>query len=443
MSEPGSKATVERTQRGRVAVLAIESPPVNALGAAVKRALTEQDSTRCPRDPAVGAIVLTGAGGLFSAGADMHEFNAPRAEGVPGLGDLVQRIEDLGTPVVAAIHGLAAGGACELALASHHRVASPDAQLTLPEVALGFIPGAEGAVHLPRLVGLDAALDMILSGRRVPAEEALRLGLVDEVVPRDALLESAVALAERVSGAPPRRTRERPAPPADEALFARHKADLARSARGRQAPLAALESMKSTISLPFAEALRRSTRSSRRMVAGPEARALRHVFFAEREARTVAGLSASEPAAAHPPRGRGGLRHHGQRHRDGLRQRGHSGARPRRGQGRRRARLATVRKTYAAAHDKGRIDWGRDGAADRPRGGSVAGRCAQGLRHRGGGGLRGDGRQARRVPPAGRGLPRGRDPRHQHLQPGRRRHRGGHAASPSAWSACTSSAPPP
>jgi 3-hydroxyacyl-CoA dehydrogenase len=349
-----SEATVDLARHGRIAVLTIRSPPVNALGAAVKRALSERlDSVSS--DPAVGAIVLAGAGGLFSAGADMHEFNAPRVEGVPGLGDLLERIEDLARPVVAAIHGVAAGGACELALACHYRVASPDAQLSLPEVTRGFIPGAGGTVRLPRLVGLEAALDIILSGRRVPAEEALRLGLVDEVAPKAALRDSAVALAERVSATPPRRTRERPAPPGDEALFARRRADLALDARGRQAPLAALESIRTTVSLPFAEALRAEHARFRAMVAGPEARALRHVFFAEREARKVGGLPADVPLR---PIRRAGVVGFGTMGSGIAMVFANAGipvrvldadaAAVERG-------LAAVRKTYAAAHEKGRM----------------------------------------------------------------------------------------
>ena len=354
MTEPRGEAAVDLARQGGVAVLTVRNPPVNALGATVKRALSEQLDA-VASDPAVRAIVLTGAGELFSAGADMHEFNVRRAEGVPALGDLLERLEDLGKPVVAAIHGLAAGGACELALACHYRVASPDAQLSLPEVTLGFLPGAGGTVRLPRLVGPEAALDIILSGRRVPAEEALRLGLLDEVVPLAGLRERAVALAERVSATPPRRTRERPAAARDEALFARRRAELAFEARGRQAPLDALESVKTTMSLPFAEALRAEHAQFRMMVAGPEARALRHVFFAEREARKVAGLSASEPLR---PIRRAGVVGFGTMGSGIAMVFANAGipvrildadaAAVERG-------LTAIRKTYAAAHDKGRM----------------------------------------------------------------------------------------
>ncbi|HEV7502045.1 MAG TPA: 3-hydroxyacyl-CoA dehydrogenase NAD-binding domain-containing protein, partial [Vicinamibacteria bacterium] len=162
----------------------------------------------------------------------------------------------------------------------------------LPEVTLGFVPGAGGTQRLPRLVGLEAALDLILSGRRVAAEEALRLGLVDQVAPLAALRERAIALAEEVANGRPRRTGALPVLPAPDGLFERYAAELARGAPGRRAPSAALECLRLAAERPLDEGLLREREVFLELVQGPESRALRHVFFAEREARKVAGVPA-------------------------------------------------------------------------------------------------------------------------------------------------------
>jgi 3-hydroxyacyl-CoA dehydrogenase len=154
-------------------------------------------------------------------------------------------------------------------------------------VSLGFVPGAGGTQRLPRLVGLEPALDVIVRGRRLDAREALRIRAVDGVVAREDLRERAVAFAARLGGVDPRRTRELPLGEAAPDVFERTRAELAREARGRRAPAAALELVKTTRTLPFAEGLRRERKVFLDMVRGPEARALRHVFFAEREARKV------------------------------------------------------------------------------------------------------------------------------------------------------------
>jgi 3-hydroxyacyl-CoA dehydrogenase len=290
-SEPAS--LVELRRRGRVAVLELRHPPVNALSSPVRSALRAHLEAVLT-DPDVDAVVLAGSGNHFSAGADMRELGAAGAE--PSLGALIDRIEEAGKPVVAALHGTVAGGALELALGCHQRVGADDVRLSSPEVTLGFVPGAGATQRLPRLVGLEAALDIILSGRLVAAEEALRLGLLDEVVPRVALLDRAVACAEGAAGRPPRRIRDLAPPPASPSVFARLEADHLRTARGRQAPQAALELVRTTLGLPFAEGLRRENARFRQMVAGPEASALRHVFFAEREAGKVDGVPDAVPS---------------------------------------------------------------------------------------------------------------------------------------------------
>ncbi len=277
---------VER--RGPVAVLVLDNPPVNAMGAAVRLALKgELDAAMA--DPAVDAVVLTGAGRHFSAGADIREFGAPPKDG-PTLVGIIDRIEAMPKPVVAAIHGTATGGALELALACAHRIAAEDAEMGLPEVTLGFVPGAGGTQRLPRLVGVPRALDLILTGRRVTGAEGQATGLVDETAPAAQLLDAAVALAVQVSASPIRRTCDLPIPAFAADVFTRAEADLAKSARGRVAPGAALDCVRRATALPFAEGLKEERAAFLALVRGPESTALRHVFFAEREAGRVLGL---------------------------------------------------------------------------------------------------------------------------------------------------------
>ena len=280
--------TVNLEIRGGVAVLTLNHPPVNALNAAVKQALLDHLETALA-DDAVNAVVIAGAGKHFSAGADIREFAEGASKG-PALPDVIDRIEKSPKPVVAALHGTVAGGALELALGCHYRVAGNGAELTLPEVALGILPGAGGTVRLPRLVGVETALDLILSGRRVGAIEAVPLGLVDEAVPRNAAREAAVAFAERVSRRSPRRTRDLAIVAPSPKILARIQADLKKTARGRKAPQAALDCMKRTLGLPFDEALRLERGMFLELLNSDESRALRHVFLAEREAQKAGEL---------------------------------------------------------------------------------------------------------------------------------------------------------
>ena len=279
--------TVNLEKSGSVAVLTLNHPPVNALSASVKKALArELDAALL--DPSVTAIVIVGAGKHFSAGADIREFD-DGAIG-PSLPEIVEQIETATKPVVAALHGTVAGGALEMALGCHCRVAEDGAQLSLPEVTLGILPGAGGTVRLPRLVGVEDALDMILNGRRVGADEAVPLGLVDEAVAQGTVLQRAVALAARVGRNAPRRTRDLTIVPPPPDLLGRIEADLLKSARGRKAPQAAFECVKRALALPFDDALRLEREAFLGLLDGEESRALRHVFFAEREAAKSAEL---------------------------------------------------------------------------------------------------------------------------------------------------------
>jgi len=280
--------TVNLEMRGGVAVLTLNHPPVNAFGAALKKDLLDRLGAVLA-DETVSAIVIAGAGKHFSAGADIREFDRA-ADATPSMSDVIDRIEKSAKPVVAALHGTAAGSGLELALGCHYRVASQGAELSLPEVTLGILPGAGGTVRLPRLVGIEAALDIILNGRRVGASEAVPLGLVDEAVPRNLACERAVAFALRVSRRSPRRTREIALAPLSLEELGRIETELRKAARGRKAPQAAFDCVKRGMTLPFEEALGLERETFMTLVRSEESRALRHVFLAERAAQKAGEL---------------------------------------------------------------------------------------------------------------------------------------------------------
>lgn len=283
-------ATLE--QRGSVAILRLDRPPVNALSAQLRAALAARLEDAFAR-PDVFAVVLTGAGEHFSAGADIREFGRPVDPTGPSLVDVIKRIDEASKPVVAAVHGATAGGALELALACAYRIGALDTQISLPEVTLGFVPGAGGTVRLPRLVGVEKALDLILSGRRIGAEEASSWGLLDGSAPLMDLLASAVALAERASVLPKRRIRDLPVRQVPADVFTGVEEELSKRGRGGQAPAAALACVRRAVELPFDDALTKERHTFLSMVQTPESVALRHVFFAEREAQKVAQRASS------------------------------------------------------------------------------------------------------------------------------------------------------
>jgi len=185
------------TTQGAVAVIRLDNPPVNGLAYAV-RAEILAGLDRANADPAVSAVVLAGAGKSFSAGADINELGTPKSLQEPNLPTVIREIERNEKPVIAAMHGVAMGGGLELALGCHYRVAAPGTQISLPEVKLGLLPGAGGTQRLPRAVGLEAALNLIVSGSSMPAEKLAKTDLLDEVIEGD-LLAGAVAFASRVA----------------------------------------------------------------------------------------------------------------------------------------------------------------------------------------------------------------------------------------------------
>ncbi|MCZ8100400.1 MAG: 3-hydroxyacyl-CoA dehydrogenase NAD-binding domain-containing protein [Burkholderiales bacterium] len=266
-----------------LAWILIDNPPVNATSQPVRAGIAEALASAVA-DPAVGGIVLACEGSTFVAGADIREFGKPPVP--PILPDLLRAIEDSPKPVVAAVHGTALGGGFELAMACHARIAAPGAAMGLPEVKLGLIPGAGGTQRLPRLVGALAALEMITSGRSVKATEALSLGILDAVAPGDLRAEAA-ALARRLAGTPPRRTLSLPVVPVEPAAFDAAVAKVAARARGQIAPLRAAEAVRLSFSAPAGEGLARERAIFIELVGSPQSAALRHLFFAEREAARV------------------------------------------------------------------------------------------------------------------------------------------------------------
>jgi 3-hydroxyacyl-CoA dehydrogenase len=281
---------------GDVAVVTIDNPPVNALKQEVRAGLVNLVS-RAAGDSGVAAIVIACAGRTFVAGADITEFGKPALP--PTSIDVIEAIEAAPKPVVAALHGTPLGGGLELALACHFRVAAPGTRLGVPEIKLGLIPGAGGTQRLPRLVGMDKAMAMVLSGDPIPVRDALDAGLVDEIVEGD-LVAGAIAFARRVVAEkrPLVLVRDREEKlTRDLAVFDAAAANLTRRARGQKAPAAAVEALRGAITLPVADALRRERELFRELVAGDQSRAQRHIFFAEREAAKLpdlAGVKAPE-----------------------------------------------------------------------------------------------------------------------------------------------------
>tara|TARA_R110000782_G_scaffold117364_4_gene207782 strand:+ start:100772 stop:102802 length:2031 start_codon:yes stop_codon:yes gene_type:complete len=264
--------------------IVIANPPVNALGATVRQGLTKAIAD-AQVDDGVKAIVIRGGGKLFSGGADITEFGQPQID--PWLPDVVDAIEASTKPVVAAIHGMALGGGLEVALGCHYRVATSKAKLGLPEVSLGILPGAGGTQRLPRLIGAEAALDMIVSGAPIPAAKAAQIGLVDKLVEEADLAAQAIDFARSVGS--PRRTGNL-AVSGDPALFERFTAANARKIKGLDAPKACIEAVRAAIELPLDEGQKKEQALFAELVAGEQSKALRHMFFAERAAARIDGL---------------------------------------------------------------------------------------------------------------------------------------------------------
>jgi 3-hydroxyacyl-CoA dehydrogenase len=274
-----------------IAVITVNNPPVNALSAAVRRGIFDCIKS-AGSDPQVRAVVLTCAGRTFIAGADITEFGKPPQS--PGLGEVISEIENCPKPVVAAIHGTALGGGLEVALGAHFRVATKDAKLGLPEVKLGLLPGAGGTQRLPRAVGPELAVKMIVTGDPIGAAEALKNGLIEEIVEDPATGGEAFALKVLAEKRPMRRLRDDDsklvAARADRSIFTDAAAAANKRNRGLEAPLACAEAVSWTLDVPFDEALKKERESFLKLVAGDQSKAQRYAFFSEREAAKVSGV---------------------------------------------------------------------------------------------------------------------------------------------------------
>ena len=285
-----SSPAARLSSRGRIAVVTMDSPPVNGLGLALRRGIVDAIE-RANADASVDAIVLAGSERAFSGGADVREFGTPKSAEEPNLRTVIAAVEASAKPVVAAIAGVCLGGGMELAMGCHFRVAAADAQLGLPEVKLGLLPGATGTQRLPRLIGVERALDMIVSGAPQKAQKFAGTPLVDEIAAGD-VVDAAVRFAEQVVAEkrPIERVRDRSVPAEGaEAAIAR-----AREAASRErvpAPGKCVDAVAASLAMPFDDGVRFERSLFVALMDSPESRAMRHVFAAERAAPKIAGIA--------------------------------------------------------------------------------------------------------------------------------------------------------
>ncbi|HZZ01587.1 3-hydroxyacyl-CoA dehydrogenase NAD-binding domain-containing protein [Paraburkholderia sp.] len=290
---------VTRELRGKVLLVTIDHAPVNALSADVRRGLLAAIEA-ADTDKAVEAVLIVGAGRNFIAGADIREFGKPPVP--PSLPDVCNRVEACTKPVVTAIHGAALGGGLEVALAAHYRLAVDGAKLGLPEVQLGLLPGAGGTQRTPRLIGAQAALDLILSGRHASAKEALALGLIDRLGSSDDVLAEGLAYVHELlaAHAPVRRTRDAAAlsdRAASLAAVATARAETARKSRGLFSPLKIVDAVEAAVEQPFEDGLRLERKLFLQCIDSPQRAGLIHAFFAEREVLKAPETRDAKPRA--------------------------------------------------------------------------------------------------------------------------------------------------
>lgn len=274
--------------QGRIGVISVNNPPVNALGHAVRDGVCK--ALEASAEDTSEILVLHCEGRTFFAGADITEFGKPMQ--TPSLTDMLAALEGSSKPVVAALHGTALGGGFETALACHYRIALSSAKVGLPEVKLGLLPGAGGTQRTPRLAGVASALELITKGNPIDAAKALSLNLIDEVADGSDVLSAAIGYAERLltDQAPVRRVSDLPAPSYDATQFDAARQLIAKQARGEHAPMRIVDAVAAATQLPFTQGLKRERDLFLECLHDPQSAALRHLFFAEREAAKIAGL---------------------------------------------------------------------------------------------------------------------------------------------------------
>ena len=289
-------AFADYTSQGAVAVITLKNPPVNALSLGLRIAIAD-GVERAANDASIRAVVIVGSGNAFCGGADVSEFGLPAMAASPSLWDLFALIENSPKPVVAAINGLALGGGLELALACHYRVAAAAAQIGLPEVKLGLLPGAGGTQRLPRLVGVERALNMILSGNPVSARDLAVTDLLDSTTDGDVAV-AAIALAERVVAEkmPLKKARDITIDPSNtEALLQFSRGAVAPLSKNYPAPLKCIEAVEAAVFKPFDEGMKIEQLIFMGLMASTESKALRHAFFAMRAAAKIPDVPSSTP----------------------------------------------------------------------------------------------------------------------------------------------------
>jgi 3-hydroxyacyl-CoA dehydrogenase len=285
--------SADYTSHGAVAVIRLDNPPVNALSAGVRKDIAAGLDRAADAD-SVAAVILTGAGANFCGGADVTEFNTPLMLAAPDLHDLLDLIEGFGKPVIAALNGLALGGGLELAMSCHYRIAVASAQLGLPEVKLGLLPGAGGTQRLPRLVGAERALNMIVGGNPVAARELANTALLDRVVDDD-VVAGALALVQHAGGKLPlKKARDISVVlPNAEAFFDFARGAVAPLAKHYPAPAKIIDCVEAAVLEPFEDGLKVEAAGFAELLQGTVSKALRHVFFATRAAAKIPDVPSS------------------------------------------------------------------------------------------------------------------------------------------------------
>src|SRR5882757_9303219 len=280
-------------KRGDVGIIWVNNPPVNAISVGVRAAIID-GVTKLAQDPEIKIGILACEGRTFMAGADITEFGKPPLS--PGLHDAIKAVENSVKPIVAAIHGTAFGGGLEVALACHYRVAIASAKIGLPEVKLGLLPGAGGTQRLPRLIGVEAALGMIVSGDPVPAAQAAKEGVIDKIIDGD-LLEGSIAYAQQLAArqAPLRKVRDInvDASALAAGFFDEARKRIAKERKNLFASQRIVDALEAAATLPFDKGMARERELFIQCAQNGQSKALQHVFFAERKAANVPNLDKS------------------------------------------------------------------------------------------------------------------------------------------------------
>ncbi|MBB2486000.1 enoyl-CoA hydratase/isomerase family protein [Mitsuaria sp. WAJ17] len=287
---------------GAVAVITLNNPPVNGLGYATRKAVAE-GIDQAESDAAIKAVIITGAGKAFSGGADIREFGSPKALAEPNLHSLIAKVEACSKPVIAAIHTVCMGGGLELSLGCHYRVAAPGAKIALPEVKIGLLPGAGGTQRLPRALGVEPALNMIVSGEAVESQLLAMVPgqkLFDKITGPELMSEALdfaeTVIAKHADGSPLPRVRDLKARHAEpDAYFQFARNMVTAQAKHFPAPLRCLEAVAASVYKPFDEGIKAEREGFLALMMTPESKALRHAFFAERATSKIPDVPEDTP----------------------------------------------------------------------------------------------------------------------------------------------------